>query len=50
MITQFIQYIVTQGQNQAEALYYAKLPDSLQQHDQSLLSGGSTQAMDVGKP
>jgi phosphate transport system substrate-binding protein len=50
VITQFIQYIVTQGQNQAEALYYAKLPDSLQQHDESLLSEGSAQAMNTGKP
>ena len=50
MVTEFIQYIITQGQNQAEALYYAKLPDSLQQHDQSLLSEGSTQAMNATKP
>ena len=50
MVTEFIQYIITQGQSQAEAMFYAKLPDSLQQHDQSLLSEGSTQAMSTGKP
>lgn len=50
VVMEFIQYIVTQGQNQAEALFYARLPDALQQHDQSLLSEGSTQAMDAGKP
>ena len=38
MLKDFIQYIVTQGQNDAEALYYAKLPAPLQEHDQSLLS------------
>lgn len=50
VVMQFIQYVVTQGQNQAEALYYAKLPDSLQQQDQSLLSGSSTQAVNASKP
>jgi phosphate transport system substrate-binding protein len=34
----FVQYIITQGQDQAEPLFYAKLPSSLQQQDQTLLS------------
>ena len=38
ILKQFVQYIVTQGQDTAESLYYAKLPDVLQQQDQSLLS------------
>jgi phosphate transport system substrate-binding protein len=33
-----VQFIVTQGQDEAEKLSYAKLPDSLQQQDQNLLS------------
>jgi phosphate transport system substrate-binding protein len=37
-LKQFIEYIVTQGQNEAEALSYAKLPSALQQLDQNLLS------------
>jgi len=36
---------VTQGQNQAEALFYAKLPSSLQQQDQNLPSQNGVQAM-----
>jgi phosphate transport system substrate-binding protein len=44
VVKQFIQYIVTQGQDQAEALSYAKLPSALQQQDQALLAqvGGPT--------
>ncbi|HZP64171.1 MAG TPA: hypothetical protein VFB28_12215 [Terriglobales bacterium] len=38
LVEDFVDYIITQGQNQAESLYYAKLPDSLQQQDQNLLS------------
>jgi phosphate transport system substrate-binding protein len=38
LLRQFVQYIVTQGQDQAESLYYAKLPSSLQQQDQNLLA------------
>ena len=49
-VMEFIQYIVTQGQDRAESLSYAKLPEALQQHDQQLLSEGSTQAMDTAKP
>ncbi|HTZ97730.1 MAG TPA: phosphate ABC transporter substrate-binding protein PstS [Terriglobales bacterium] len=50
LLKDFIEYIVTQGQQQAEALYYAKLPDALQQQDQTLLSQGSAQAMNTTKP
>ncbi|MBV9609525.1 MAG: phosphate ABC transporter substrate-binding protein PstS [Acidobacteria bacterium] len=42
-LKQFIQYIVTQGQDQAESLSYAKLPGNLQQQDQNLLSQVGTQ-------
>lgn len=37
-VKQFVEYIVMQGQDQAESLFYAKLPSSLQQQDQALLS------------
>jgi phosphate transport system substrate-binding protein len=37
-VKDFVQYIVTQGQGEAEAMAYAKLPSALQQQDQSLLS------------
>lgn len=47
-LKEFVQYIVTQGQNQAESLFYAKLPDALQQQDQNLLSQGGLQAMATG--
>jgi phosphate transport system substrate-binding protein len=47
-LKEFVQYIVTQGQNQAESLFYAKLPDALQQQDQNLLSQGGVQAMATG--
>lgn len=47
-VKQFVQYIVMQGQDQAESLFYAKLPGPLQQQDQALLaqvgSGGPSQA------
>lgn len=49
VLKDFIQYIVTQGQEEAESLFYAKLPQALQQQDQNLLSQG-TQAMMIGKP
>jgi phosphate transport system substrate-binding protein len=44
-LKQFFEYIVTQGQDQAESLSYAKLPANLQQQDQNLLSqvGGQGQ-------
>jgi phosphate transport system substrate-binding protein len=42
-IKEFVEYIVTQGQDQAENLFYAKLPARLQQRDQSLLSQVATQ-------
>jgi len=37
-IKQFVEFIVTQGQEQAESLSYAKLPGTLQQQDQALLA------------
>jgi len=37
-IKQFVQFVVTQGQDQAESLAYAKLPATLQQQDQALLA------------
>lgn len=43
-IKQFVEFIVTQGQDQAESLSYAKLPGTLQQQDEALLAqiGGSS--------
>lgn len=38
VMKEFVQYIITQGQDEAERLYYAKLPQSLQQADQNLLA------------
>jgi phosphate transport system substrate-binding protein len=37
-IKQFVEFIVSAGQDQAQSLYYAKLPGPLQQQDQTLLS------------
>jgi phosphate transport system substrate-binding protein len=34
----FVQYVITQGQNQAESMFYAKLPQTLEQQDQNLLA------------
>jgi phosphate transport system substrate-binding protein len=48
VVKDFIEYIVTQGQDQAESLFYAKLPGPLQQQDQNLLSQGM-QAMATGQ-
>jgi len=44
VLKDFVEYIVTQGQDQAEALFYAKLPSQLQQQDQNLLSRSGMQA------
>jgi phosphate transport system substrate-binding protein len=38
IVTQFVQYILTDGQNTAESMQYAKLPQSLAEQDQKLLS------------
>ncbi len=38
VIKQFIEYIVTQGQGEAEKLSYAKLPAALQKQDENLLA------------
>src|SRR5215469_13369742 len=47
-VKQFVQFIVKQGQDQAESLFYAKLPGPLQQQDEALLAqvgtGGPSQA------
>ncbi len=46
-LKQFIQYIVTDGQQQAESMSYARLPSSLQEQDKTLLAqigGGPTSA------
>jgi phosphate transport system substrate-binding protein len=37
-LKQFIDYVITSGQDEAEKLYYAKIPSSLEQQDQKLLS------------
>jgi phosphate transport system substrate-binding protein len=37
VVQQFVNYIITQGQDQAEKMQYAKLPAALQQQDQTLL-------------
>jgi len=38
IVKQLVEYIITQGQNSAEALQYAKLPQSLAEQDQKLLA------------
>ena len=45
LLKTFVQYMITQGQEQAANLSYAKLPEALQQEDQSLLAevGSSSQ-------
>jgi phosphate transport system substrate-binding protein len=48
-VRDFIKYVITQGQSQAENLHYAKLPQSLVDLDQSKLSGGATTNAAVGK-
>jgi len=40
----FIQYVLTTGQDSADALHYSKLPASLQQQDQALLNEVQTGA------
>jgi phosphate transport system substrate-binding protein len=37
-LKQFVQFVITQGQDQAETVSYAKLPSALQQQDQTLLA------------
>ena len=37
MVKQFVQYVITQGQDSAESLQYSKLPQSLAELDQKLL-------------
>ena len=53
MIKSFVEYIVTQGQDEAAKLSYAKLSSGLQQQDQTLLAevgGQNTQASSKMKP
>jgi phosphate transport system substrate-binding protein len=53
VIKNFVEFIVTQGQDEAEKLSYAKLPAALQQLDQSLLAqlgGQSNQASTTTRP
>ena len=53
VIKNFINYIVMQGQDEAEKLSYAKLPSSLQQQDETLLAqvgGQNTQASAATRP
>jgi len=38
IVKQFVEYIITQGQNSAEGLQYARLPQSLAEQDQKLLA------------
>ena len=48
VVQDFVQYIVTQGQAEAEKLSYAKLPSALQKGDENLLAqlkGQNTQAV-----
>jgi phosphate transport system substrate-binding protein len=47
ILRQFVEYIVTQGQDIAENLFYAKLPASLQQQDQALLSHLGTEGQHI---
>ncbi|MGC1371431.1 MAG: hypothetical protein WA824_04765 [Candidatus Sulfotelmatobacter sp.] len=37
VLKEFIDYIITQGQDSADALYYAKLPPGLEDGDQKLV-------------
>jgi hypothetical protein len=38
LVQDFVQYVVTQGQDQSEKLLYAKLPTDLQKGDENLLA------------
>ncbi|HEV3513174.1 MAG TPA: phosphate ABC transporter substrate-binding protein PstS [Candidatus Sulfotelmatobacter sp.] len=54
IVKEFIQYIITQGQNSAEGLAYSKLPQNLADQDQKLLSelqtGGQQQTSSTQAP
>lgn len=47
-LTNFVKYVLSAGQDNATDLHYAKLPDSLQQVDQQLLSQVSVQGGAAG--
>jgi phosphate transport system substrate-binding protein len=49
-MTNFVKYVLTTGQDQAAQLHYSKLPPSLQQADQQLLSQVSGQGGDNKSP
>ena len=48
-VKQFVQYIITEGQDQAESLFYAKLPGPLQQQDQALLAQVGSNAQQAAR-
>jgi phosphate transport system substrate-binding protein len=52
IVKDFVQFIITQGQNSAEGLQYAKLPQSLADQDQKLLGeiGGGQQMQSSQTP
>ena len=39
VVKDFVQFVITQGQNSAEPLQYARLPQSLSEQNQKLLAG-----------
>jgi len=43
IVEEFVNYIISQGQDEAEKLLYAKLPAALQHQDQNLLARLNTQ-------
>ena len=47
-VANFVKFVLSTGQDNATSLHYSKLPDSLQQVDQQLLSQISTQANSAG--
>jgi phosphate transport system substrate-binding protein len=53
VVKDFIQFVITQGQNSAEQLEYAKLPSSLAEQDQKLLGelqGGQQTSQNMSHP
>ena len=41
-VRNFVQYVITQGQSQAEKLHYAPLPESIVQLDHKMLGGSES--------
>ncbi|MCU1307673.1 MAG: Phosphate transporter, periplasmic phosphate-binding protein PstS [Acidobacteriaceae bacterium] len=50
VVKSFVEYIVAQGQDEAEKLSYAKLPPTLQQQDQALLAQVGNKASAASHP